>query len=209
MTWPENATLMNSGPANANYSMDSNSAALISSPVASRCVAVLVEARRAWLQLEHSLEHSRKALLALDCAAVERETATQRALARQLEAGLGECAAIAQAAAAGASAMQSEIRDKDKDKQEGQSVGPLIPQFIEDLRLVQSRVERAARLQAALLSRAQARLHMLAQMMTGPGVGYGAEVVYKSGAVHKPENSYGQPARERRSPVRAPGRGRS
>jgi len=115
--------------------------------------------------LEASLEASRKALLALDLVGIEAETREQVRLIRQLESALPPIVASPSVAS----------RIFRRQPAEG---GKLVrsadaPQLDEELRLCCGRILEAARLQAALLARARAKLRVLANMLAGQSVTYG------------------------------------
>jgi hypothetical protein len=112
-------------------------------------------------ELEASLLCSRKALLALDLAAIERQTDEQTDLVRRFEKLLGD----------GMLAPASQVK---KVKQETLSTANFCaPSFGEEVRHNARRIAEAARLQAALLTRAQHKLRVLANMLAGPSVTYG------------------------------------
>src|SRR5271167_1530878 len=96
----------------------------------------------AWMgELEASLEGSRKALLALDLAGIERWTSEQLGLIRKLEA----------------------MRWPQREDEPG-GFGVLAPELEQELRRSGNRILGAARLQASLLARAQSKLRILANM---------------------------------------------
>jgi len=97
-------------------------------------------------QLEASLHGSRKALIALDLAGMERGTREQVVLTREIEA-----------------VRRRSIAPADKRTREQE----------EELRQSGNRVLAAARLQAALLVRARCKLRVLANMLADPSVNYG------------------------------------
>jgi hypothetical protein len=113
-------------------------------PVSSPDHAERVRARLSLLgQLEASLNRSRKALLALDLAGIERGTAEQVCVIRELGAFLQ----------LGTILPGSGLE--------------------EDLRRSESRILQTARLQAALLVRARSKLRILGNMLAGPSSSYG------------------------------------
>lgn len=126
-------------------------------PPAPQRIALRLQAQKVLSQLEQSLQRSREALLTLACAGLERETAEQRGLVLQFQDVVRRCA-------------QSSAG---RDSFGGQREAELNTELNEEIRLCQSRVWMAARVQAALLSRAQAKLRMLAHMQAGPSVVYG------------------------------------
>jgi hypothetical protein len=139
--WPENA-----GSGNAGSEHQDAAAA----PVRSR-LALMGE-------LEASLHRSRKALLALDLAGIERATGEQVGMIREFQACLPRGVlplAIGNTGAKGAPGLVAHAPE------------------LEELRKSESRVLEAVRLQAALLGRAQCKLHVLANMLAGPSVTYG------------------------------------
>jgi hypothetical protein len=101
-------------------------------------------------ELEASLQASRKALLALDLAAIERGTSEQAGLIREFAALL---------------------RQSGENVRPGLSAGT--PERRETFQQNAQRILEAARLQAALLARAQRKLRVLANMLAGPSVIYG------------------------------------
>jgi len=126
---------------------------------AERTAELLLARRTLMCQLEASLHGSRKALLALDLAGIERGTREQVSLMREFEAVLRRGAA--------SPAIGSQPA---KDGVPGLPAGA--PAWQEELRRCENRVREAARLQAALLVRARCKLHVLANMLAGPSVTY-------------------------------------
>jgi hypothetical protein len=117
-----------------------------------------VRARRALLrELEASLEGSRKALLALDLAGIERGTREQEGLLREFEAVLRH-------------RMNGAAHAPEPEGEPGPEPEP---EPEEETRRSGNRILEAARLQAALLVRAQCKLRVLANMLAGPSVTYG------------------------------------
>jgi hypothetical protein len=114
---------------------------------------VLIAARGLMAELETSLDCSRQALLALDLAGVTRQTEQQVELIRKLEKFLPR----------GMLAPASE-RHSEEDA---------MPLVDEEVRRNANRIVEAARLQAALLRRAQCKLRIMANMLAGPNVTYG------------------------------------
>jgi hypothetical protein len=115
-------------------------------------------------ELEASLHGSRKALLALDLAGIERETREQVRAIRKLE----DVLARSMAPRVGASRMAREgtlVRSGNLSELESK------PE--EELRRSCHRVLEAARLQAALLARARTKLRVMANMLAGQSVNYG------------------------------------
>jgi hypothetical protein len=94
-------------------------------------------------ELESSLLGSRKALLELDLAAIERGTIEQAGLIREFDVLL----------------------------RPGLSAGT--PELQKTFRQSAQRILEASRLQAAVLVREQRKLRVLANMLAGPGVSYG------------------------------------
>ena len=120
-------------------------------------------------ELEASLHCSRKALLALDLVAMESATGQQITLIREFDALLRQTtASIAfdRSAAPSASGLPGELWEVN-----------------EELRGSQNRIMGALRLQAALLTRAQCKLRVLANMLAGPTVPYGPLLGRDSGTV--------------------------
>jgi hypothetical protein len=113
-------------------------------------------------ELEASLHGSRKALLALDLAGIERETREQVRSIRKLEDVL-------------ARSMAPRARGMTKERalvRSGNSPEPE-PEPQEELRRSCHRVLEATRLQAALLARARTKLRVMANMLAGQSVNYG------------------------------------
>lgn len=128
-----------------------------------RCALMLIG------ELEASLNASRKALLALDLAGIERETREQVRSIRKLEDVLGR-------------SMAPRVRGMAKDRalvRSGNSP-ELEPEPERELRRSCHRVLEAARLQAALLARARTKLRVLANMLAGQSVTYGPLVAGNS-----------------------------
>jgi hypothetical protein len=121
----------------------------------------------AWMeQLEASLLGSHRALLALDLAGIERGTCEQAALLRKLTAKklIGKFGMVR--------------------RQSGDAVFHLPGHAVElgrELRRSGTRVLAAARLQSALLARAQTKLRVLANMLAGPSVDYGPLLARQAG----------------------------
>lgn len=119
-------------------------------------------------QLEASLLGSRKALLALDLAGIERGTREQIVLAAEMAALLRRDFAP--------SAQQSPLVEHlaEHSSEAGSlSLPGGATGLQEELRKSESRVLRAARLQAALLVRARGKLRVLANVLAGPSIDYG------------------------------------
>jgi hypothetical protein len=113
-----------------------------------------------WMdELEASLLGSRKALLALDLAGIERGTSEQVGLVRNF------------------GAMQ---RQSGKDNALGRPAGT--PELVEELRRRGRRIQEAARLQAALLAREGSKLRVLANMLADPSIDYGRLLEHQLGA---------------------------
>lgn len=110
-------------------------------------------------KLDVSLAASRKALLALDPDAIEHRTREQIALIMQLAVALEAAKSFADAQAPAGSSNQS-FRFMACGSQE-------------ELRERAMRVRDAARLQLALLARAQRKLRALANALAGPETTYG------------------------------------
>ncbi len=115
-------------------------------------------------ELEASLHASRKALLALDLAGIERETREQVRSIRKLEGVL-------------ASSMVPRVRGSCVTKEREFVCPENSPEpeseLEEELRRSCHRVLEAARLQAALLARSRTKLRVLANMLAGQSVNYG------------------------------------
>ncbi|MFZ0774294.1 MAG: hypothetical protein WCA49_23760 [Candidatus Sulfotelmatobacter sp.] len=103
--------------------------------------------------LQASLSASHKALLALDLRGIERGTSEQVGLSRKLAEDLRR-------------GRVSPAREK---------------RLAEELRQSEREVWQAARLQAALLARAQCKLRVLSNMLADPSVNYGP-LLTRSGA---------------------------
>jgi hypothetical protein len=104
--------------------------------------------------LEASLDGSRKALLALDVAGIERGTSEQVSLLREFDAIRGP---TREDGAAGVAAHTPELE--------------------RELRRSGMRIVEVAGLQTALLARARSKLRVLANMLAGPSVDYGQLLV--------------------------------
>jgi len=112
-------------------------------------------------ELEDSLGRSRRALLALDLGGIERGTGEQLGLLRQIAA-----------AGRGGTAMSADAIPPGHE--EAHAWAALSPALEKELRASQSRILEAARLHLALLARARAKLHVLANVLAGPSADYGA-----------------------------------
>jgi hypothetical protein len=100
-------------------------------------------------ELEASLLGSQQALLALDLAGIEQRTSEQAGLMKKFDA------------------MRRQSRD-------GTQGFPTPSAGLEkELRLSGTRILEAARLQSALLARAQSKLRVMANMLADPSVDYG------------------------------------
>jgi len=110
-------------------------------------------------ELEASLQGSRKALLALDLAGIERGTREQVRLIRELEMVLRRPTA-------------SSAIGRQPAEDAAQGLPACAPELEEELRRCESRVRDGARLQAALLARARSKLRVLANMLADPSVTY-------------------------------------
>lgn len=117
--------------------------------------------------LEASLQSSRKALLALDLAGIERETCEQVRSIRKLEDVL-------------ARSMAPPVRGSCATRDGALVSSRIPPELEEELRRSCHRVLEAARLQAALLARARTKLRVLANMLAGQSVTYGPLVAGNS-----------------------------
>jgi hypothetical protein len=115
--------------------------------------------------LETSLQGSRRALLALDLAAIEQGTREQVGLVRELQ-GFSERKLRIETAPEIESA---EIKATGIKAAEIEIAGTKI---VEDIRRAEQAVLQAARVQAALLARAQRKLRILANMLAGPSLHY-------------------------------------
>jgi hypothetical protein len=121
----------------------------------------LLRARMAMMgELEASLQSSTEAILRLDLAGIEQRTREQAGLVR-------EFAALLQAAGWPPSS------EKKLTKDENRALPACAPVAEDELRKSRNRIVTAARLQSALLARAQRKLRVLANMLAGPGVTYG------------------------------------
>jgi|SRR5271154_4047652 len=119
--------------------------------------------------LQASLCASRKALLELNLAGIERGTSEQielsRELAEDLRRGIG---------------WPARERRSGEDRAPGFAV--CVPQLAEELRQSEREVLQAARLQAALLARSQGKLRVLSNMLAGSSCNYGP-LLARSGAL--------------------------
>jgi hypothetical protein len=139
---------------------DSTRAGVLPPASAQERADALVWARLALMgELEASLHGSRKALLALDLAGIERGTCEQAGLVRELHELLRGKTALSANARAGESGMSA-------------SVAPTA-ELKKQLRASAKRILELARLQAALLSRARWKLRVLANMLAGTSSTYG------------------------------------
>jgi len=104
----------------------------------------------AWMgELEASLKVSHEALLKLDLARIEYRTSEQASLMGKLDA----------------------VRKQSEDGALG--LAAHAPGPARELRACGTRILEAARLQSALLARAQGKLRVLGNMLAGPGADYG------------------------------------
>jgi hypothetical protein len=115
---------------------------------------------RLMADLEASLHRSRKALLALDLVAIERQTEEQADLIRKFERLLAE-------------GMQAQASRQQAEKDTRSAAHLWLPGPEEEIRRKAHRIAEATRLQAALLTRAQCKLRILANMLAGSSVIYG------------------------------------
>lgn len=117
----------------------------------------------AWMEkLEASLLGSHSALLGLDLAGIERGTREQADL-------IGRSDAVRRQA----------VREESADglfRLPGDA-----PELARKLRGSAMRILQSARLQSALLARAQSKLRVLANMMAGPSVDYGPLLARRTG----------------------------
>lgn len=139
----------------------------------------LIAARGLMVELETSLDCSRQALLALDLAGIERQTAEQVELIRKLEKFLPK----------GMSAPASE-RHSEEDARSVLSA--FMPVAEEEVRRNANRIVEAARLQAALLRRAQCKLCIMANMLAGPSVIYGPFLGWNGAPTAAPFSAAGE-----------------
>jgi len=118
----------------------------------------------ALLALEKSLAASRKALVALDLAAIQRETQEQFALLEELRAIQRRLERQ----------PRSEIRNQPESGKERETRGHDGSEaaMVREVRRTASRILNATRLQAALLVRLQAKLRVLANALAGPASTY-------------------------------------
>jgi hypothetical protein len=120
-------------------------------------------------QLEASLQRSRKALLALDLAGIERGTGEQVNLVQEFE-----------------SVLRRSTAPPAIGRQSAEEGGLGLPvhasELARELRRSENRIREAARLQAALLARARSKLRVLANMLAGPSVTYGPLPARSGGA---------------------------
>src|SRR5229473_6116524 len=111
-------------------------------------------------ELEASLHGGRKALLALDLPGIERGTNEQAGLIREFEALLKRD-------------MLTPALEKQPGEEAKAGLIAASPELEEKLRRSVCRILETARLQTALLARAQRKLRVLANMLAGPSVIYG------------------------------------
>lgn len=142
--------------------MSTDSIAIRNTSVSVREVAAnwMTARARLMVELEASLLCSRKALLALDLVALERQTEEQADLIRKFERLRVE-GMVAQAS-------QPQAEKDARSAAHLWSFG-----LEEEVRRKATRIAEAARLQAALLMRAQCKLRILANMLAGSSVIYG------------------------------------
>lgn len=118
-------------------------------------------------ELEASLDASRKALLALNLAGIELGTREQVGLLRKLEAVLQR-------------SMAPLERERRPAEDRAQARLAYAPELENETRRCGHRILQAARLQAALLARARAKLRVVANMLAGQSVTYGPPVAGNS-----------------------------
>jgi hypothetical protein len=118
-------------------------------------------------ELEASLDASRKALLALNLTGIELGTREQVGLLRNLEA-----------------VPQPSMAPTGREKRPAEDRAPVSlaypPELEHETRRCGHRILQAARLQAALLARARAKLRVVANMLAGQSVTYGPPVAGNS-----------------------------
>jgi len=133
-------------------STESNLAGRVTAANAGELANESVRARLSRMgELEASLEGSRRALLALDLGGIEGGTREQVVLIREFEA----------------------LRRRPAEEAGTLALHAHAPELEQELRRSAKRILEAARLQAALLSRARCKLRVLANMLAGPSVDYG------------------------------------
>lgn len=121
------------------------------------CPPELAQARLAALgELECSLEATQKALLARDLARIEQETREQMRLQRAF------AILTAPVAAPAGDPANGDVRIQER------------AQLLSALHSAEMRVLHLARVQAALLARAQRTARMIANLLAGPHAAYGA-----------------------------------
>jgi hypothetical protein len=118
-------------------------------------------------ELEASLDASRKSLLALNLTGIELGTREQVGLLRNLEAVLRR-------------SMAAPGREKQPTEDRTQAWLAYAPELEDETRRCCHRILQAARLQAALLARARAKLRVVANMLAGQSVTYGPLVARDS-----------------------------
>jgi len=118
-------------------------------------------------ELESSVEDSRKALLALDLAGIERGTQDHLALVRKIDSLLQRRRTI--------------VAGGRFEGTTSAGFPSLLPELDEELRQSQMRISDALRLQSALLVRARHKLRVLANMLAGPARPYGPPPAQNSG----------------------------
>jgi hypothetical protein len=152
--------------------MDSTPAAQFSSEACSMVVEPLIPERLKVLrELETSLNGSRRALLALDLAGIEQGTREQIGLVRELRR-FPERAVKVKMIRRG----REKLSGLEVEAQEtgGNETVPWPREAAEEIRRSELAVLQAARVQAALLARAQRKLRILANMLAGPTLNYGS-----------------------------------
>jgi hypothetical protein len=144
--------------------MSTDSIAARSIPCSAREPARALMAARIGLMaaMEASLQISRKAVLALDLAQIERQTDEQADLVRRL-AELLRPGALAETCDSDAFDEARPAAFVSKSRLEDER----------ELRRKADRIMEPARLQAALLARAQRKLRVLAALLAGPVLTYG------------------------------------
>jgi hypothetical protein len=147
-------------------SADPMAAGQIPSPAARERADALLWAGIAVMgELQASLHSSRKAVLALDLDGIEQETGKQAGLIREFES--------LERRGVGMPATESKKQRVEREEDVPPARLAATPGLPEQFRRNADSILQAARLQAALLARAQSKLRVLANMLAGPSVIYG------------------------------------
>jgi hypothetical protein len=144
--------------------------------IAQACLAFMRE-------MEASLEASQAALLALDVAATERCTNEQVRLRQCMEALLSGCRLASARNSKARHLPEQDLKKKEdlkeegsKEKEFGWNLPPCTPEMAERLRAASERIQKMARVQAALLRRARQFLCVLSNIVAGTEAVYGQRI---------------------------------